>query len=255
MNRIRGNNKEKNNNKSKITSAIKVVFILLILISIVAISIWCINGERNKDLNEKISNHITVEKIKEESKTEYNVDFKSLKEINSDTIGWIKVSGIDLENVVVKARDNNFYLNHDFNKKYNGAGSIFADYKNKFDGTDKNIILYGHNRKDGSMFGTLKNILNKEWYENKDNYIIDFITENEKQKYQVFSIYQIQTEDYYIDTEFKYGEFEKFVTTLKNRSKFNFGIEVSGEDSILTLSTCANNYRDRIVLHAKRISN
>ena len=65
----------------------------------------------------------------------------------------------------------------------------FADYKNKFDGTDKNIIIYGHNRRDGSMFYTLKNILNKEWYEKEENLKVKFITEKEETIYQVFSVY------------------------------------------------------------------
>ena len=70
-------------------------------------------------------------------------------------------------------------MNHNFEKKYNIAGWIFADYKNNFDKTDKNIVIYGHNRKDGSMFGTLKNILKEEWYSNEENFVIDFITEQE----------------------------------------------------------------------------
>jgi len=104
------------------------------------------------------------------------------------------------------------------------------------------------------MFGTLKNILNKEWYNNEENYIIDLTTEKEEQKYQVFSVYKIENEDYYIDTEFRKNEFKKFVKTLKERSIKDFEIEITEEDSILTLSTCADNNKYRIVLHAKRIN-
>ena len=128
------------------------------------------------------------------------------------------------------------------------------DYKNKLDGTDKNIVIYGHNIKDGSMFGTLKNILDEEWYNNEENYIIDLTTEKEELKYQVFSIYKIKNEDYYIDTEFKNDEYKKFVKKLKDRSIKDFGIEVTENDSILTLSTCADNNKYRVVLHAKRIT-
>jgi len=70
----------------------------------------------------------------------------------------------------------------------------------------------------------------------------------------VFSVYKIENEDYYIDTEFKKNEFEEFIDTLKNRSIKDFNVDVSVEDSILTLSTCADNNKYRIVLHAKRIS-
>ena len=145
-------------------------------------------------------------------------------------------------------------MNRNFEKEYNGGGWLFADYKNKFDGTDKNIVIYGHNMKDKSMFGTLENILKEDWYNNEENYIIDFITEETEQKYEVFSVYKIKNEDYYITTEFKGKEFEKFIGTLKSRSVKKFDVEVSGEDSILTLSTCADNNEYRVVLHAKKVS-
>ena len=139
-------------------------------------------------------------------------------------------------------------------KKYNIAGWIFADYKNNFDETDKNIVIYGHNRKDGSMFGTLKNILKEEWYSNEENLVIDFITDQEQAKYQVFSVYKIKNEDYYINTEFKKNEFLEFIKNLKNRSIKDLEIDVTENDTILTLSTCADNNKYRIVLHSKKIT-
>ena len=57
--------------------------------------------------------------------------------------------------------NNDFYLKHSFDKKYNAAGWIFADYRNKLDGSDKNIVVYGHNRQNGTMFSSLRNILNQ----------------------------------------------------------------------------------------------
>jgi len=103
------------------------------------------------------------------------------------------------------------------------------------------------------MFGSLKNILNEEWYNDNQNYIIDFITEEEHQKYQVFSIYKIEKEDYYINTEFNKKSFLEFINTIKNRSIKDFNVDVSAGDSILTLSTCADNNNYRVVLHGKKI--
>ena len=128
------------------------------------------------------------------------------------------------------------------------------DYHNKLDGKDKNIIIYGHNTLDGTMFGTLRNVVKKEWYENEDNHIIKLELENETLTYQVFSTYSIKVEDYYINTIFKdNNEFNTFINTLKKRSVYNYGVDVSGEDSILTLSTCTGNGKSRMVLHAKRL--
>jgi sortase B len=159
-----------------------------------------------------------------------------------------------VEYPVVKSTNNSFYLNHSFDKSKNSAGWIFADYKNKFDNTDKNIVIYGHNMRDGSMFGSLKNILSSDWYDNEENTNITLYTENGERIYKVFSIYKIESEDYYIKTEFSNeNEFEKFIEKLKKRSIKNFNIDISKEDSILTLSTCANNNKYRVVLHAKKM--
>lgn len=212
---------------------------------------WYEENVQNTSIAEKL-NKMAV--TKNEAENQYAVDLSLLKDQNSDTVAWIKVNGTNIEYPVVKSEDNEFYLNHSFDKSNNSAGWIFADYKNQFDGTDKNIVIYGHNRKDKSMFGSLKNILSLEWYGNPKNSEIIFIQENENCIYKVFSVYQIEKEGYYITTEFDSNtEFEKFLETIKKRSLKNFEVDVSDTDSILTLSTCASNDDYRIVLHAKKI--
>lgn len=241
------------NNKVVILSILRILFFITLVISIVYIIKWYVHSKQNTILKDKLSEAILVENTENEKEMQYTVDFEKLKNMNEETVGWIKVNGTNIEYAIVKSSDNSYYLNHNFEKKYNSGGWIFADYKNKFDGTDKNIVIYGHNMKDNSMFGSLKDILDEEWYNNEENYIIDFITEKEQQKYQVFSVYKIENEDYYIDTEFKKNEFSKFTETLKKRSVKDFNLEITEEDSILTLSTCADNNKYRIVLHAKKI--
>ena len=126
------------------------------------------------------------------------------------------------------------------------------DYKNNTNFDDKNTIIYAHSRKDKTMFGTLKNVLEETWYKYTDNRIITIITQSESLYYQVFSTYHIKTEDYYITTSFKNISFSKFIKTIKNRSIYNYNIDVTVDDYILTLSTCYNN-TDKTVLHAKLI--
>lgn len=182
------------------------------------------------------------------------VEFDELKKQNKDTVAFIKVNNTRIHYVVVKGKDNDFYLNHNFNKEKNIAGWIFGDFRNNFDETDKNLIIYGHNMKDGSMFDTLIKTIDKEWYTNKDNYIVKLITEKGSYKYKVFSTYSVRAEDYYINTGFNNDkEFDKFVNTLKDRSVYNYGTEVNGTDKILTLSSCIGDGRKRVVLHAKLI--
>ena len=155
---------------------------------------------------------------------------------------------------VVQADDNEYYLRRSFDKSYNLSGWAFADYKNKFDGTDKNIIIYGHNRRDNIMFSPLINIVKPEWYDNDENRYVSFITEEKESIYEVFSVYQTEVEDYYIQTEFNSAEeYKEFLDTLKSRSQKDYGVEVSENDQILTLSTCGNNSKYRVILHAKKL--
>ncbi|MBQ6991678.1 MAG: class B sortase [Clostridia bacterium] len=248
-----GKRTEKKLNKNQIfLNILIVIFLIAFIVSIAYICKWLLDNRINKKITDKVSEAIIEENENEE--TEYKVDFEKLKEINNQIVAYLKVNGTKIEYAVAQAKDNNYYLRRNLDKKYNVGGSIFMDYKNKLDGTDKNIVIYGHNIKDGSMFGTLENILEEEWYNNEENYIIDLTTEKEELKYQVFSVYKIENEEYYIDTEFNKNEFEEFIDTLKNRSIKDFNVDVSVEDSILTLSTCADNNRYRLVLHAKRIS-
>ena len=239
--------------KEAILNLILYIILLSILIySGIKIFKWYKDKTNNNKIVEQIKSTVIVEgKNEGENKEEYTVNFNKLKEQNNETIAWLKVSNTNVEYPVVKGTNNSFYLNHSFDKSNNSAGWIFADYRNKFDNTDKNIIIYGHNMRDSSMFGSMKNILNSDWYENEKNTDITLYTENEKCIYKVFSIYKIENADYYIKTEFKNdNEFEKFIKTLKKRSIKDFSVDVSKDDDILTLSTCANNNKYRIVLHA-----
>lgn len=233
-----------------------IVFLICLIIAIYSggkIIEWHLNNKENEEIIESISSKVSVETLTDE-KSKYNIDFDGLKKINKDTIGWIKVYGTKVEFPVVQSSDNEYYLTHNFENKTNAAGWAFADYRNKFDGTDKNIIIYGHNRRDGSMFATLKNILSPEWYTNDENRIVVFITEDSYSLYEVYSVYEIEEEEYYILTDFNVVSYSDFIKRSISKSIYNFGINVTEDDKILTLSTCANNSKYRIVLQAKKIS-
>ena len=80
---------------------------------------------------------------------------KDLSSINSDYQFWINVEGTNIDYPVVQGSDNDFYLNHDFNKNYLPAGSIFLDYRNDFE-TDYNTVIYGHHMRNSTMFGQME---------------------------------------------------------------------------------------------------
>lgn len=182
-----------------------------------------------------------------------DVDFTNLKKINNDTVGWIKVNGTNINYPFVKTSNNTFYLKHSFDKSYNRAGWVFADYRNKLDSTDKNTILYAHGRTDKTMFGSLKYTLNKSWYNNLKNHIVKLSTEHENTLWQIVSIYHIPTTSDYIEISFLNDEdFILFSNMIIKRSLYNFNTNINPNDQILTLSTCYNS-KEKLVLHAKLI--
>lgn len=245
--------------KRRLKKWVIIVLIIICLSGVIYSSYNILNWKKsinkNDEIKEKIDEFINIKEdaINEEEK--YKIDFKTLKEQNPDIVAYLKVNNTNIAYTVVKGIDNSYYLTHNFNKEYNVIGWIFADYKNKFDGTDKNIVIFGHNIKDGSMFGTLKNALNKEWQENKDNLQITLVTEKDVSLYQIFSTYSIEPEDYYINTEFKNDEeFTNFLKKIKARSNYDYSVDIDTNDTILTLSTCTANGTKRVAVHAKKIS-
>lgn len=201
---------------------------------------------KEDEINSDINDNETIETI--------DLDLNNLKNINSDTVAYLKVESTNINYPVVKSNDNEYYLNHSFNKNKNQEGWIFLDYRNNINNLDNNTIIYGHNRLTGTMFGTLKNLLNKSYQESTNHYIY-FNTENNNYVFEVFSTYITSNESYYLKTTFKDdNEYLKFLNTLKSRSTYNFNIELNSDDKIITLSTCSGS-NDRMVVHGKLIYN
>ncbi len=183
-----------------------------------------------------------------------SVDFSDLKAENNDTVAWVKVNGTNINYPVVQSSNNKYYLKHSFKKSSNRAGWIFMDYRNNITNFDKNTIIYGHNRADSTMFGSLRNVLTSNWLNNTSNHVVMLSTETENSLWQVFSVYHISTTDDYLQTQFSSDtQFLNFINMLKSRSIYNFDTTLTANDKILTLSTCYGNDTERTVLHAKLI--
>lgn len=182
-----------------------------------------------------------------------SVDFNELQAVNTDVTGWIQVAGTNINYPFVQTVDNDYYLTHSFDKKYNSAGWVFLDYRNNKNAYDRNTIIYAHGRYDKTMFGSLKNILTSNWYNDSKNYIVKISTEYENTLWQVFSVYRIPTTNDYLQILFSSNEeFQEFGNKLIARSAFNFNTTISSEDKIISLSTCYDD-NDKVVMHAKLI--
>lgn len=265
--------------KVKWKNVLILIFVLvclyILIISSNKIFSWYGENSKTTDKMKEINEIVTVETIKNNENTEIinqeekipksnpywdyikmdliNVNFSELKKVNSGTVGWIQVGGTNINYPFVQAKNNEYYLNHSFDKTYNQAGWVFLDYRNNTKYTDKNIIIYAHSRLNNTMFGTLKNTLKSEWLNNTDNHIVKLSTETENTLWQVFSIYHIKETSDYIKINFNNNEeFSNFTDMLIKRSAYDFKTTVSTSDKILTLSTCYKE-DERMVLHAKLI--
>lgn len=257
------------------TMVIVVSSVILIILLVVLVN-WGLENKKTDDILSDVYDAAEVKEIKKtttkkeenesvttttslydkyESMNMLEVNFDNLKSINPDTVGWIKVPGTKINYPFVHTTDNEYYLKHTFDKTSNKKGWVYLDYRNNMDNLSKNTILYAHGLVNNQMFGSMRKVIKPSWYNNKNNYIITIATPRGNQKWQVFSTYTIEPESYYITTNFKDNdEFNNFINTLKQRSVYNYGVDVNTNDKILTLSSCYDNEK-RMVLHAKLIGN
>jgi len=185
----------------------------------------------------------------------YEVDFTNLIKKNEDTIAYIHMENTNVNYPVVQSKDNNYYLTHAFDKSKNNAGWVFMDYRNTLTPMSDNVVIYGHGRVNNTVFGSLKKTLTKDWQKNKDNFIINLSTPSNNYVYQIFSIYTIEAESYYIKTKFANQEEKQtwIDTMIERNTASNIETTLDTNDKILTLSTCYNDDGIRIVVQAKLI--
>ena len=166
------------------------------------------------------------------------IDHDSLKKINSSYVCWLYAPGADINHPVVQAADNEFYLHHTFERKKNSAGCVFMDYE--VDPTLKswNTFFYGHNMKNGTMFGHLKNYINNKAVYDNNPYIYVFRPEG-IYRYEIFSFYLDQTDSkmYYNVKNFK--EYRAYLREATRKSVRECAAEANRDLNIVTLVTCS----------------
>ena len=186
----------------------------------------------------------------EKIQTPICIDFDALKQENNDIIGWIYCPDTPINYPVVKGKDNNQYLRADLKGKYLVSGTIFADYRNNEVGEDKNYIVYGHNMKNSTMFGTLVKYKKQSYYDAhptlyfltpEHNYIIELIAGAVVKRDS--DIYQTAPTD-------------NTIADIMAKSTFNSAVEIGNGENIITLSTCSyefNNARYVVIGKLKKI--
>ena len=176
---------------------------------------------------------------------------EELKSINSDYKMWIQIENTNINYPVVQGSDNDYYLKHNFRKESNISGTVFVESANDID-NDKNIILYGHNMRNGTMFNNITNYKEESFF-NEDNKI-SIIMNNTLYEYEVFSVYVKNVSEVNLAIGFaSEDEFINYAYNEAEESLYKKDVDFSAEDNLITLVTCSYEFTDaRTIVVARR---
>lgn len=242
----------------KIKLVLLVIFLTTFICSTYKMISWYFDNKKTNDLIKELNKNTRKIEKKQENVTDdeeddskfLEVDIKSLKTINEETVAWIQVENTNIDYPIVKHKDNKYYLNHSFDKKYNEAGWVFLDHRNNLENLDQNTIIYAHGRVDKTMFGSLKDLLEKDVYEKNQKIEVKLSTEKANYIFEMFSVYHIPTTNDYTNISWNEENYKKFIEKIKKRSSYKIPIELDSNDKIITLSTCYN-VEEKVVMHAR----
>ncbi len=258
-----------------------IIMFILIIISVIYIIKYCYdiyNAKKElsylsdfwenenytipQEINDGTAKENEINDVIIKENNERILKLKELQKQNSDIIGWIEIENTDINYPVLQGNDNDFYMNHNYKKDYSTNGSIFLDKDYSWDPPSSNLLIYGHNMKNSTMFQTLLNYRNREFYEQHP--IIRFTTNAEDSNYEIISVFESRV--YYKSEKnvFRYyyfinanteEEYNSFVQNAKNVSLYNIDKTAKFGDQLMTLSTCSYHVKDgRFAIVAKKIS-
>ncbi|MEK3915524.1 class B sortase [Paenibacillus sp. FSL H7-0331] len=177
--------------------------------------------------------------------------FRGLLDVNTDTVGWLNIAGTSVDDPIVQAQDNDYYLDRNYKKEASRSGSIFMDYRNTIMANDMNTILYGHRMKNGSMFGALKAYGDRDFFDNHRTFRYDTLYKS--YDVEIFSFYYTTTDFNYIETAFSDDtDYLSFLHSIQNKSIYQTDTVLNELEPILTLSTCdytLDAVEGRLVIH------
>lgn len=202
-------------------------------------------------------------------------DMEELYRMNPDTVGWLKVDGMNIDYPVMQTMEQeDYYLDKDFQGNYSANGCLILDTDSAAgtgtmanyyaDGSlpTTNLIIHGHNMKSGAMFGSLDKYRNEAF--EKEHNIISFSTLYEDRKYEIVSVFLSQVYEKTNTDVFKYykffqantqEEFDDFYNNIKALALYDTGVEAKFGDEFITLSVCAYHVENgRLVVVARRIN-
>ena len=265
---------KRDNTKSKIIKSIVLVAVIVIICSIVYLVSYFTDMLTTQSI---IDNNIEIW-----YKSSQSNDLASKKEAikhfvneNPDFKGWITIKGTSVDNPIYQTDNNDYYINYNQKKQKSAYGALFFDYKNDLakSSLDANTIIYGHQMKNGSMFGGLAKYKKLDYY--KENPIIELTTLEEYSKYKICYMFLLNADpkdDYNPRLEYKENaegdyifnitkteftdeeDFNEWTNEAFERSLIDTAIDVEYGDKFLTLVTCSKDFKDaRFVVIARKV--
>ncbi|MCD8053280.1 MAG: class B sortase [Lachnospiraceae bacterium] len=171
-----------------------------------------------------------------------NIDFDGLLAENADTVAWLYCEDTVINYPVVQTTDNEYYLHHLFGGETNSCGTLFVDAANSPDFTDDNTIIYGHYMKNGQMFRTLGEYDDQEYYEEHPTMIL--YTPETVYQIQIFASAILDGSDGFPLNFATQEEKQEWIDSLREVSDIHSEVEVTAEDQLVTLYTCAYTFED-----------
>ena len=181
-----------------------------------------------------------VEKEEEETvlkRTHTEIDFEGMRAVNEDVIGWIQILNSPVDYPLLNATDNQYYLNHTYDRQWSSYGSIFLEPRNHSDLSEKHLVIYGHNMVNESMFGSLPEYKHQEYADSHPE--ITICMPDRDLTYRVFSAYTAHVDSVTYRMSFQNdASFVEIANYMKENSVIHHDIMPEAGDQILTLSTC-----------------
>ena len=208
--------------------------------------------ETNLETKENAENkvvHKNVEHVNVPTAFNKEVSFQNLHNENNDYLFWLYIPKTKIDYPVMMSRDNKDYLHSSFYKEKLYAGTLFIDALSSKRENQDNLIIYGHNMKDGSMFGTLK-----KWRDGKyfhEHKFIEIYTEKEKRVYLIFAVREVSSNMDLLHYKLDGFTNEEYIQDARNNSiHFREFEDQYKNNQIMTLSTCMSNDAKRLIINA-----
>ena len=236
----------------------KLILVIIAIISIITIY----NTYYKETKTDDILSDIKVDETQiTETKTEKMLQLEELKKENNDIVAWLEIPNTKINYPVLQTSDNEYYMKHNYKKEKSGDGSIFLDKDYNWDIPSSNLLIYGHNNKNGNMFQDLLKYEDENYY--KEHPTIQFTTVNEDCTYDIIAVFKsrvyYKSEQnvfryyYFINAENE-EEYNNYVEESKKASLYDTGKTAEYGDQLLTLSTCEYSQEDgRFVIVARKV--